>query len=381
MIARLLSDPRYRGWVLQGLLLLALGAVAVFLAINTANNLNRRSIPFGLEFLSRPAGFDFPFRILDWKVTDTYGRAVIVALANTLLVSVLSIVATTILGLALGIMRLSLNWLVRATSTAIIEFVKNTPQLIQIFFFYIAVLQALPQARESLKLGGALLNIRGLFLPAPLFSASAGIDALVFLAAIVVGVVLWHYRARVVGQARRTMAALAWALPLGAIAYAWGDGMIAGWEYPELRGFNFRGGLVVRPELLALWVGLSVYAAAFIAEIVRSAINAIQRGQSEASRSLGLTRGQTMRLVILPQALRLIIPPLTSQYLNVIKSSSLGAAIAYPEVFLIIGGTTLNQTGQAIESMAIVMAVFLVINLTTAALMNWYNRAVALKER
>ncbi|MCC6471347.1 MAG: ABC transporter permease subunit [Alphaproteobacteria bacterium] len=381
MIARLWSSERLRGWCLQGLLIAAVATVVGYFAVNTVGNLERRSIPFGLGFLSRPAGFDFPFHVLDWKVTDTYGRAVVVALANTVLVSVLAIATTTVLGLVLGIMRLSLNWLVRTTATLIVEFIKNTPQLIQIFFFYIAVLQALPQARESFQAAGMFLNIRGLFLPAPVMGDAAGLDALALLVAVALGSVLWRGRARVTGTARRALAAVAWLLPLGALVHAWATGMIAAWEWPELRGFNFRGGWVVRPELLALWIGLSVYTGVFIAEIVRSAINAIDRGQTEAARSLGLTRGQNMRLVILPQALRLIIPPLTSQYLNVIKSSSLGAAIAYPEVFLMIGGTTLNQTGQAIEAMAIVMSVFLSVNLVTSAGMNWYNRAVALKER
>lgn len=381
MIARLLASERLRGWVLQGLLIAGVVLVVGYFGLNTASNLDRRSTPFGLAFLGRPAGFDFPFHVLDWKVTDTYGRAVIVALANTALVAGLAIVTTTILGLILGLMRLSLNWLVRTTATIIVEFIKNTPQLVQIFFFYIGVLQALPQARESFQFGGVFLNIRGLFLPAPILGDAAGTATVLFLAASAIGIVLWRRRAGTTGKSRRALAALSWCLPALALAYAWASGFVQAWEWPELRGFNFRGGWVVRPELLALWIGLTVYTGVFIAEIVRSAIAAIHKGQTEASRSLGLTRGQTMRLVILPQALRLIIPPLTSQYLNVIKSSSLGAAIAYPELFLMIGGTTLNQTGQAIEAMSIVMLVFLSINLVTSALMNWYNRAVALKER
>jgi general L-amino acid transport system permease protein len=379
---RLPSLPNWRAWFWQGLLLAGVAAVVWYFAGNAAQNLARKSIPIGFAFLAKPAGFDIPFRLLEWHTTDTYGRAVLVALANTLLVSVLAIVTTTIIGLVLGIMRLSPNWLARNTAFAIVEFVKNTPQLVQIFFIYIGVLQALPQSRESLHVGDAIfLNIRGLFLPTPILGETATAAALLLVAGVASGTVLWRLRLRISGSARGVLGLLAWVLPLAAIAYGIDGGVIAGWELPELRGFNFRGGFAVRPELLALWLGLANYTGAFVAEIVRAAINGIDRGQVEAAMSVGLTRGQVLRLVVLPQALRLIIPPLTSQYLNVIKSSSLGAAIAYPEVFLMIGGTTLNQTGQAIEAMAIVMLVFLTVNLITSAFMNWYNRAVALKER
>lgn len=373
MIARLWSSERLRGWCLQGLLIAAVATVVGYFAVNTVGNLERRSIPFGLGFLSRPAGFDFPFHVLDWKVTDTYGRAVVVALANTVLVSVLAIATTTVLGLVLGIMRLSLNWLVRTTATLIVEFIKNTPQLIQIFFFYIAVLQALPQARESFQAAGMFLNIRGLFLPAPVMGDAAGLDALALLVAVALGSVLWRGRARVTGTARRALAAVAWLLPLGALVHAWATGMIAAWEWPELRGFNFRGGWRVPPELLALWLGLFVYGAGFIAEIVRESILGVHRGQREAALTLGLSPWRAMSLVILPQATRAAIPPLTSQYLNIIKSSSLGAAIAYPEVVQIFARTVLNQSGRAIEVMTLLLGVFLAVNLLVSVALNVWN--------
>jgi general L-amino acid transport system permease protein len=295
----------------------------------------------------------------------------------------MAIVTATALGTALGIMRLSSNWLVRNVALCVGEVVKNTPQLVQIFFIYVAVLQALPQLRQSYQLGGsALLNVRGLFLPAPILSESAAIIGWASLAALIGFIALRWAAARSDDFGRRRLLGwLSWAPFLLVILAGWLGGAIAGWDEPKLDRFNIRGGFSLKPELLALWIGLSTYASAFIADIVRAAILGIHKGQTEAAMSLGLTRGQTLRLVILPQARRLIIPPLTSQFLNITKSSSLGASIAYPELVLMIGRTMLNQTGQAIESMTIVLGVFLTINLIIAFLMNWYNRAVALKER
>ena len=377
------SANRLRDWAWQGGFLLAIGAVVWFFASNTAENLAKRNLPFGLSVLWKQAGFDIPFKLVEWQTTFTYGHAVYVVLLNTLLVSAMAIVTATALGTALGIMRLSSNWLVRTVALCVGEVVKNTPQLVQIFFIYVAVLQALPQLRQSHQLGGsALLNVRGLFLPAPILGESAAIIGWAALAALIAFIALRWMAARSddFGR-RRRLAWLSWTPFLLVILAGWLSGAIAGWDEPKLDRFNIRGGFSLKPELLALWIGLSTYASAFIADIVRAAILGIHKGQTEAAMSLGLTRGQTLRLVILPQARRLIIPPLTSQFLNITKSSSLGASIAYPELVLMIGRTMLNQTGQAIESMTIVLSVFLAINLITAFLMNWYNRAVALKER
>jgi general L-amino acid transport system permease protein len=376
------SEARWHGWLWQAALATAAVALAWYLVGNTAANLARRHIPFGFDFLSRPAGFEFYFKLLHWTTTDTYGRAALVACVNTLFVAALAVATATGLGLTLGIMRLSANWLARTISLVIVELVKNTPQLVQIFFIYVGVLQALPPTRQSLHLGAAiLLNVRGLFVPAPIAGETAFAAVAGLVLALAVAIALARLRLRLAGARRRALGIASWALPAAALGFASAGGAVAGWDVPVLRGLNVQGGWALRPELLALWLGLSLYSGAFIAEIVRAAILGVDRGQIEAAMSLGLTRRQALRLVVLPQALRLIVPPLTSQYLNIIKSTSLGAAIAYPEIFLIITGTTLTQTGQAIETMAIVMLVFLAINLAASGFMNWYNRAVALRGR
>jgi general L-amino acid transport system permease protein len=362
-----------RALLLQGLLVAGALGLFWFFAHNAGLNLARRSISFGFEFLGRPAGFDIPFHIVPWEVTDTYGRALWVTFLNTLLVSALAIVTASILGLLLGIMRLSPNWLARKTAATLVELIRNTPQLLQIVFWYVAVLQTLPQPRQSLALAGIFLNIRGLFVPAPQFAAGAWPVLALFVALLAVPL-LWH---RALG--RLQLRYWTWLLP--AAAALWLALSITGWDMPSLQGFSFRGGITVPPELVALWVGLSIYASGFIAEIVRASIQGVPKGQVEAAASLGLTPRLALMLVVLPQALRIMIPPLTSQYLNLIKSSSLGAAIAYPEVVQIFAGTVLNQSGKAIEVMLIVMGLFLIVNLLTSALMNWYNRKVALVER
>lgn len=370
--------PRWaspRALLVQGALLALVVALLWFLARNAGANLAQRNITFGFAFLGQSAGFDIPFRILPWSVTDTYGQALVVCLVNTLLVSALGIVAASLLGLVLGIMRLSTNWLVRNAALALVELVRNTPQLLQIVFWYVGVLQTLPQARQSLVLpGGAFLSIRGLYLPAPVFEPGGGLAAAAAVPALLLAPLLWRVR-----LGGRRIGPLA--LVPGALAVAWLASRWQGLDRPVLQGFNFRGGMAVPPELVALWLGLSIYAAAFIAEIVRGSIEGIDRGQKEAARSLGLGPLATLILVVLPQALRIMIPQLTSQYLNLIKSSSLGAAIAYPEVVQIFAGTVLNQSGRALEAMFLVMAIFLVINLLTSACMNWYNKKVALVER
>jgi general L-amino acid transport system permease protein len=371
-----------KGWLWQGLLLCAVVLVIGFFAQNAADNLGRKGIHFGLDYLARTAGFDIPFRLIPWVVTNTYGRALFVAFLNSMLIAAMSVVAATALGLFLGLLRLSSNFLARNLAMAIIELVRNTPQLVQIFFFYLAVLQTLPPARQGFSFGDAVfLNIRGLYLPTPVWGEAASPAAASLVAAIIGAFVLWRLRLRVTGRPRLALGAAAFALPVAVLAGGGLAGAVEALDYPVLRGFNFRGGVQIPPELVALWIGLSVYSAAFIAEIVRGAMEGIAYGQTEAALSLGLTRWQTLRLVVLPQALRIIVPPLTSQYLNIIKSSSLGAGIAYPELFQTFIGTVLNQSGRAIECVAIVMLIFLVINLITSMFMNWYNRAIALKER
>jgi general L-amino acid transport system permease protein len=287
----------------------------------------------------------------------------------------MGIVAATLIGLLVGIMRLSVNWLVRNIALAFIEFVRNTPQLVQIIFWYVGVLQTLPSPRQSIALpGGVLLNIRGLYIPDAIMNPDRELLSWLALACLAATPFVWRLR---IGGDRVGRKALL--LPLLALAF-----FVAGVDhvvYPELKGFNLAGGTQVPPELVALWAGISIYASAFIAEIVRGSIEAIPKGQHEAALAIGLRSWQRLALVVLPQALRIMVPQMTSQYLNLIKSSSLGAAIAYPELFAIFTGTVLNQAGKEIETIAIVVAIFLTLNLLTSLMMNWYNRRVALVER
>ena len=359
----------------QGLLIVGALALVAYLVGNAQGNLAKRSLTFGFGFLARPAGFDIPFHIPAWQPSDSYGRALWVCLVNTLVVSGLSIITGSVVGLLLGLMRLSDNWLARNTALWVIELVRNTPQLVQLVFWYAGVLQALPPVRQSLGLPlGSYLNVRGLFLPWPILPPGAGWLPAALAASLVLLPFLWLARVR--GHQLGPMAlAVPLALLLALIL------LMRGIDRPLLQGFNFRGGVVLPPELVALWLGLTVYASAFIAEIVRASIEAVPKGQREAARALGLRPGPEMFLVVLPQALRVMIPPLTSQYLNIIKSSTLGAAVAYPEIVQIFAGTVLNQSGRAIEVIALVMGVFLVINLAVSAVMNWYNRKILLTDR
>jgi general L-amino acid transport system permease protein len=351
----------------QALLLLVVGLVLAWFASNVAENLARRNMGVDFQFLAQPAGFDIPFRILPWQLTDSYAWALVVSFANTLLVASMAILAATSLGLALGLMRLSSNPLGRGVSRAVMELIRNTPQLTQIVFWYFAVLQALPQARNSVRpVEGMFLNVRGLFMPAP----DPGPATLPLLGVALLAMLLAP-RLRHAFTARGIPLWLAYLPALLLLAASWFS--VASWEAPELRGFNFRGGWRIPPELLALWLGLFVYGAGFIAEIVRESILGVHRGQAEAARSLGLSPWRTMSLVVLPQATRAAIPPLVSQYLNIIKSSSLGAAIAYPEVVQIFARTVLNQSGRAIEVMTIVLGVFLVVNLLVSYVLNAWN--------
>jgi general L-amino acid transport system permease protein len=365
--------PSRRARVAQWFVLLGLAAAAWYLLSNAAENLARRGIPFGFGYLGNTANFDIPFHLIDFAPSDTYARALLVCVLNTLLVSVMSIVTASLLGLLVGIMRLSTNWLVRNLALGFIELVRNTPILVQIIFWYVAVLQTLPGPRQSIVLPGRiLLNIRGIYLPIPVFTADAAMPAWIALALLVATPLVWRLR-----LAGRAVGAKALLLPLLAMAVvAFGIDHL---DTPALRGFNIAGGVQLPPELAAVWAGLSIYAAAFIAEIVRSTIQAVQHGQREAALSLGLRPGQVLFLVVLPQALRMMLPPLTSQYLNLIKSSSLGAAVGYPEIFQIFAGTVLNQSGRETETFIIVMGTFLGINLVVSGVMNWFNRRVSLQ--
>ncbi|WP_184292159.1 amino acid ABC transporter permease [Pseudomonas benzopyrenica] len=381
----LLTDPQVRSWLFQIVAVVAVVAFGWFLFDNTQTNLANRGITSGFGFLNNTAGFGIPQHLIPYSEGDTYGRVFLVGLLNTLLVSVIGIFLATIIGFSVGVARLSNNWLLRKVATVYIETFRNIPPLLLIFFVYFAVLAPLPGPRQSLTLGDAFfVNNRGLYMPAPIADAGFLPGLIALLIAIVASVVVVRWarkRRHATGQrfpVLWTVLALLIGIPLLAALIF---GRPLHWEVPELQGFNLRGGWVIIPELVSLALALSVYTAAFIGETVRGGIQAVSHGQTEAASSLGLRPGLTLRLVIIPQALRVIIPPLTNQYLNLMKNSSLGAAVGYPEMVALFAGTVLNQTGQAIETMAITMSVYLAISISISILMNWYNKRIALIER
>ncbi|MCC9004418.1 MAG: amino acid ABC transporter permease [Candidatus Competibacter sp.] len=379
------NNPQTRAIAFQVIALVVTVAFGWSIFENTQANLRRLGIASGFDFLSSPAGFDIIQTLIPYSPTSSYGRVFWVGLLNTLLVSALGVVLATLLGFVIGIARLSKNWLISRLALVYIETFRNIPLLLQIFFWYFAVLRAVPAPRQSLSLGDVIfLNIRGLYLPAPQFQPGFGWVIAAFGGAVAASWLLVRWarsRQLVTGQqfpALSVSLALLFGLPLVTF---WLAGSPLEWQIPKLGGFNFQGGWVVIPEMASLLLALTIYTAAFIAEIVRAGIQAVSHGQTEASFSLGLNSGMTLRLIILPQALRVIIPPLTNQYLNLTKNSSLAAAIGYPDLVSAFAGTTLNQTGQAIECIAITMTVYLTISLLISLAMNQYNRRVALVER
>jgi general L-amino acid transport system permease protein len=380
------NDPKIRSIIYQVALCAAVGFLIYGAATNAIDNLRRAHIASGFGFWDTTAGFDISQTLISYSSqASTYGRAFWVGLLNTLLVAGFGIVLATILGFIVGISRLSKNWLVAKVATGYVETIRNIPLLLQLLFWYNAVLKSLPAMRESIVIpGGAFLNNRGLFLPEPVFLH--GFDAVA--AAIVVGVAgaigfaIWaRKRQERTGQQAPVfwvVLALVIGLPMVVLAL---KGFPLEFSYPQAGRFNISGGIEVLPEFAALLFGLSIYTAAFIAEVVRAGILAVSGGQIEAAYSLGLKPAPTLRLIVVPQAMRVIIPPLTSQYLNLIKNSTLAVAIGYPDLVQVFTGTVLNQTGQAVEVVAITMLVYLTISLVTSLLMNIYNRRVALVER
>ncbi|EJE4735492.1 amino acid ABC transporter permease [Vibrio parahaemolyticus] len=381
----LIYNPAFRSAIFQIIAIAALVFFFYTIINNALNNLDARGIATGFGFLNQEAGFGIGLTLIEYNETYSYGRTFIVGLLNTALVSVLGIILATAIGFTMGVARLSTNWLVSRLAAVYIETFRNIPLLLQIFFWYFAVLQALPSARQSLSLGEAIfLNVRGLYFPAPVFNEGSGVVIAAFVIGLIatISISIWaRNKQRLTGQ-QTPMGRIGLGLLVGLpLLVYFVSGMPISLEYPQLKGFNFKGGISIIPELAALLLALSVYTAAFIAEIVRSGINAVSHGQTEAAMSLGLPRAKTLKLVVIPQALRIIIPPLTSQYLNLTKNSSLAMAIGYPDLVSVFAGTTLNQTGQAIEIIAMTMAVYLTLSLLTSALMNLYNRKVALVER
>ena len=380
------NDPKVRSIAYQVALCVAVAVLVYGAASNAIDNLERAHIASGFGFWNHTAGFDISQTLISFdSATSSYGRAFWVGLLNTLLVAGLGIVFASILGFIIGIARLSKNWLVAKTAASYVETIRNIPLLLQLLFWYNAVLKALPEIRESFVVpGGIYLNNRGLFLPLPVFKSGFGF-VLAALAVGVIGAIAFYVWARKrqeqTGQQAPVFTvalALIVGLPFAALALA---GFPLGFEYPQSGRFNINGGIEVLPEFAALLFGLTIYTAAFIAEVVRAGITAVSRGQTEAAYSLGLTPRPTLRLIVVPQAMRVIIPPLTSQYLNLTKNSTLAVAIGYPDLVQVFTGTVLNNTGQAVEVVAITMAVYLTISLATSLAMNFYNSRIALVER
>lgn len=382
----LLNNPEVRGWLFQIILAIAVAYLAYTGWHNMNANLQAAGIASGWGFLGENAGFAISQSLIEYsQATSTYARVFVVGLLNTLALAILGIFFATIIGFLMGVARLSKNWMVRSLATVYVESLRNVPLLLQIFIWYFGVLRLLPHPREGFNFGFlGLLNNRGYFAPKPVWGDGA---SFIFYAFVIGCVAAWavgrwaHARQMKTGQpfpSFLTGLGLIIGLPLLAFFVT---GMPLSWDIPKMGGFRPSGGMTVIPEYIAMLVALSTYTAGFIAEIVRAGILAVSHGQTEAAHALGLRNGPTLRLVVIPQALRIIIPPLTSQYLNLTKNSSLAVAIAYPELTSVFAGTALNQTGQAVEIISLTMLTYLTISLVTSLFMNWYNNRVALVER
>ena len=374
------GSARLRGYLWQALALVLVAALFAFIARNAAINMARLNINTGFGFLARPAGFAIAQHFISYDEASSYFAAFLVALLNTVVIAAVAIVCATMLGFVIGLARLSSNRLVAVTAGVYVDVIRNVPLLLQLFYWYFAVLRPLPGPRQSLDflhLHIAFLNARGLFVPAPVLRPGSGAVLLALLVALALFSLLWRW-----GRARREIGGrtprAAWialvSLPFALLAVAAAEGWPLRWEVPALAGFNFRGGLVLSPEFVAMAVALSLYGAAYIAEIVRAGVAAVPVGQSEAARALGMGRLLVARKVIVPQALRIILPPLAGQYILLTKNTTLAAAIAYPDLMLIFAGTVLNQTAQPLEVMMITIGTYLTLSLAIAAAMNAANR-------
>ena len=378
-------QKRVRDFFWQAVVLVGVIGLLAFFVINASRNMREAGIASGFDFLWRTAGIEIPFVLTGYTAQSDNWALLWVGVVNTLLITLVSAIAATALGFVIGVARLSGNWLLARLAGAYVEAVRNIPLLFFVLFWYFGVIATLPGPRQSIGIFAvAFLNNRGLIIPLPNDLTPFGKAALVILFALVVQIVfaVWAKRRR----DRTGRDAPVW--PVGALLLAVLPLIVltlatlsTSWDVPALRGFNYRGGFVLVPEFVALFAALTTYTAAFIAEIVRGGILAVPKGQLEAAAAVGLRPSQTLRLVTIPQALRVMIPPMTSQYLNVLKNSSFGAAIAYPELVSVFMGSALNNTGQAIEIIAITLGIYLAIGLCVSALMNWYNARMALVTR
>ena len=384
-VGKLWSDKRYRAVLTQIFVISGVFMLLGFLATNAVQNLEALGKTFGFDFLWVPAGYDINQTLIPYSSRDSHFRAGVVGLLNTGLIAVCGCIFATILGFILGVLRLSHNWLISRIVYCYVEFTRNVPVLVQILLWHGIMVNTLPGVRQALSpTEGVFLSQRGFYVPKPIFEEAFLLVVVAFFATIV-GMIFFSR------WAKKTQEATGKIYPVFSIGILAIIGVpvvaffLAGspvsLEFPELKGFNFQGGMVLKPEFTALWFALSIYTAAFIAEIVRAGIEAVSHGQTEAAYALGVKPSWTMRLIIIPQALRVIVPPLTSQYLNLTKNSSLAIAIGYMDIMGTFGGITLNQTGKEMEVMIIVLGIYLTISLVISAFMNWYNRRIALVER
>jgi general L-amino acid transport system permease protein len=378
------NDPNVRAVFYQVVIVTLVIALGWYLVHNTLANMARQGIAAGFGFLSREAAFEIAEKPISYSPADTYARAFLIGVLNTLHVAILGIIFTTILGVIVGIARLSTNWIIRNLALVYVEVFRNIPLPLQLLCWWFWLREATPGPRQAWNLmPGVWLSNRGLVYPVPQADSLHLVMLIAALVGIVAAVLLHRWAKKRQAATGQTFPSI-WAgiaLVLGLPAVVWlAGGAPAALDVPELKGFNFEGGASMTPEFTALLVGLIVYTASFVAEIVRGGIQAVPWGQTEAAGALGLTRAQALRLIILPQALRIIVPPMTSQYLNITKNSSLAAIIGFPDL-VSIANTTINQTGQAVEGVALIMAIYLTISLSISLFMNWYNRWVALVER
>lgn len=377
-------DPTKLAILYQILTVIGVGLLSYYLISNTLANLERQSISTGFDFVQKEAAFEIGESAIDYSAADSYGRALLVGFLNTLIVSFIGIILTVFLGTFIGIARLSSNWLVAKLAAAYIELFQDIPVLLQLFFWYAFFYEILPSPRQALNpVDGVFLCNRGLIFGIPEWHNAFMYGGIALLIGIVLVFIIKKWAAKrqaATGQIFPTVK-VSIALLLGLPILTWlMTGAPTAMDIPALKGFNFKGGVTISPEFTALLLGLVLYTAAFVAEVVRAGIQSVSKGQREAAMSIGLKPGQVLNLVILPQALRVIVPPLTSQLLNLTKNSSLAVAIGYPD-FVSVAGTTINQTGQAIEGVALIMIVYLIFSLSTSAYMNWYNKKIALVER
>ena len=381
----LLRNQKVRGILFQLLTVIGLVAFLWYIGINTVHNIEQRGISTGFDFLSSTAGFGIDESPISFSQADTHGRVFFVGLLNTIIIGVVGIFFATILGLLIGVLRLSNNWLIKKMAAAYIDIFRNIPVLLQILFWYNVVVKALPSPRQSIELfGNMFLNNRGFYIP----QAAMNSTTITVLSSIVLSFIFIFFLNKWANKKQEETGqdfpilfiGLSIIIIVPILAFFIG-GANFDFNYPALKGFNFRGGKSISPEFLALTFALVIYTATFIAEAIRSGIEAVSKGQKEAAASIGLTRYQSLKLVVLPQAVRIAIPPIINQYLNLIKNSSLATAVGYPEIVTVFSGTSLNQVGQAIEIIGMTMLVYLVISLSVSAILNWFNHKMKIKER